>query len=70
MEKWHRDQSCFEEDITEPRATAAKISWVRIPMKMVFIARKLRKIERLRQDWNYLFRRDYRNKGHDPEKSV
>jgi hypothetical protein len=40
-------------------------------MKMVSVARKLSTIEERREDQSYLFRRgDYRNRGHNIEKTV
>jgi hypothetical protein len=46
-----------------------KVSWVRVPVRMVSVARKLSAIKERRQDQNRLFRRGYyRNTGHNQEK--
>jgi hypothetical protein len=43
-----------------------KLSWVRLPIKMVFVARKLSTTE-LRKEQNCLFRRDYTNLVTNPK---
>jgi hypothetical protein len=44
-------------------------SWIRFPMKIIFVGRKLRTTEERRQDQSCLFRRgDYGKKGHNSEK--
>jgi hypothetical protein len=46
-----------------------KLPWVRFPVKMVSVARKLSTIEERRQDQNYLFPRgDFESKHHSTEK--
>jgi hypothetical protein len=46
-----------------------KVPWVRVPVRVVSVARKLRTIEERRQDQSCLFRReDYRNKSHNSAK--
>jgi hypothetical protein len=46
---------------------SGKVSWVRVPVTAVCVARKLITIEERRQDQSCLFQRaDYRNKGHNP----
>jgi hypothetical protein len=49
------------------RSNSGKMSWVRVPVRAVPVARKLSKIER-RDDRSCEFRRgDNRNKGHNPK---
>jgi hypothetical protein len=45
-----------------------KVSWFRVPVRTVPVARKLSTIEERRQDQSCLFRRgDYRNRAHYPK---
>jgi hypothetical protein len=46
------------------------VSLVRLPVRVVSVARELSMIQERRQDKNCLLRRDYRNEGHNPEKSA
>jgi hypothetical protein len=71
--KWHQDQSClfWQEDYWNKDHNIEKLSWFRVPVKMVSVAQKLSMIEERHQGQSCLFQQgDYRNKGHNPKKTV
>jgi hypothetical protein len=65
--EWRQDQSRL--DYRNEHDNPEKLLWVRFPMKMVSVARKLSTVEERRQVQSCLIRRgDYKNKGHDTGK--
>jgi hypothetical protein len=62
-------KSCFKEEITGAKViNPKKLSWVRVPVKMVYVARKLNTAEKRRQVQNCLLQRGDYSTGHSPEK--
>jgi hypothetical protein len=56
------------EDYRDKGHNPENMSWVRVPVKMIYLSQKLSTMEERRQHQRFLFRRGYyRNKGHNPE---
>jgi hypothetical protein len=67
IEERHHYQNCFEEEIAGRKATTQKDSYVRDPVKMPSVVRKLSTKKNNSAKTTVLFRReDYRNKDHNP----
>jgi hypothetical protein len=69
-EEQHQERRCLFQtrDYSNTGQNSEKQFWVRVPVKMFSVARKLSTIEKWRQDESYLFlQEDYTNKGHRSE---
>jgi hypothetical protein len=65
---WHAYALKPEKDFRKVK-TPTKVSWIRVPVMMISVARKLSTLEERYQNQSCLFRRgEYRNKGHNPVK--
>jgi hypothetical protein len=70
IEEWTRIV-CFGEELAGTRSQIQKFFWVRVPVRMVSVTRKLSTEDERLQDQSCLFRQeDCRNRGHNPEKCV
>jgi hypothetical protein len=67
IEEQHQNQLFQREDYRGQNPE--KLSWVRVPVKMDYIAQKLSTIDKQCQDQSCLFQRaDCRNRGHNLKK--